>query len=221
MKKRYLLVVFDWEGTLGDTLGHVFNTLAAEAARLDLGVIDESLARHYGMLGLAKAINKLFPGLSLHQHEQLLHAVQEEMSTTSPDACLFPGARQCVEDLSHAGVVLAIATNKGPHSLQRVLHASGLNDYFSVTRAAGPVPPKPCPQMIEEIMAVCGVSPSETLMIGDSVADIEMATRARVDAIGIDFYHQHPMQLLEAGALAVFEDYTQLARYLKRSDEQE
>ena len=216
MKKRYRLVVFDWEGTLGDTLGHVLNTLVEEAARLELGEVDELLARQYVMLGLAKAINKLFPRVSLHQHEQLLQAVQEVLSTTSADACLFPGAKQCVEDMHQAGMALAIATNKGPQSLQRVLQESGLDDFFKVTRAAGQVPPKPCPQMIEEIMAVFGETPSETLMIGDSVADLEMASRAGVDAIGIDFYHQQKAALLEAGALAVFDNYTELTRYLQQ-----
>ncbi len=218
MKKRYHLVVFDWEGTLGDTLGHVLNTLVTQAARLSLGEVDESLARQYVVLGLAKAIHKLFPTLSLHQHEQLLLAVQESLSITSPDACLFPGARACVEELHQAGVALAIATNKGPHSLQRALQDSGLDDLFKVTRAAGQVPPKPCPQMIEEIMTVFGVFPSETLMIGDSVADIEMASRAGVDAIGIDFYHQQRAALLEAGALVVFDDYKTLAHYLQQSN---
>lgn len=215
MKKRYRLVVFDWEGTLGDTLGHVFNTLVTQAVRLELGEVDESLARQYVMLGLAKAINKLFPQASLYEQEQLLQAVQEVLSTTVPDACLFPGAKQCVEDLYQGGMDLAIATNKGPHSLQRVLQESGLDDYFKVTRAAGQAPPKPCPQMIEEIMGVFGVSPSETLMIGDSVADIEMASKAGVDAIGIDFYHQQKAELLSAGALAVFHDYTALASFVE------
>ena len=214
MKKRYRLVVFDWEGTLGDTLGHVLNTLVEEAARLELGEVDELLARQYVMLGLAKAINKLFPRVSLHQHEQLLQAVQEVLSTTSADACLFPGAKQCVEDMHQAGMALAIATNKGPQSLQRVLQESGLDDFFKVTRAAGQVPPKPCPQMIEEIMDVCGATPSQTLMIGDSISDVEMALQAGVDVIGVDFYHQQAASLLAAGAMDVFDDYQQVAQFL-------
>jgi phosphoglycolate phosphatase len=219
MKKRYHLVVFDWEGTLGDTLGHVFNTLKAQATHLSLGDVDESLARQCVALGLTKALYKLFPALSLHQHEQLLQAVQESLSKTLPEAYLFPGARACVEDLHQAGVALAIATNKGAQSLQRVLQESGLDGFFKVTRAAGQVPPKPCPKMIEEIMMECGVFPSETLMIGDSVSDMEMASNAGVDAIGFDFYHQQRAALLEAGAMTVFDDYTKLAHYLQYSND--
>ena len=64
-------------------------------------------------------------------------------------------------------------------------------------------------------MAVFGVTSSETLMVGDSVMDIEMATGAKVDAIGVDFYHQQAANLRAAGALDVFDDYKQLASYLQ------
>ena len=215
MKKSYRLVVFDWEGTLGDTLGHVLNTLNTEARRLQFGSLDEGLARRYVMLGLVKAIHKLFSHLTLHQQEQLFHAVQVALYTTSSEAYLFPGAKQVVEQMHKAGLDLAIATNRGSQSLKRALKESGLSDFFHVTRSAGQTPPKPCPQMLVEIMDVFSVNPSETLMIGDSLADIEMAMLAGVDAIGVDFYHQCSTDLLTAGALMVFDDYTKLAHYLE------
>lgn len=220
MKKPYLLVVFDWEGTLGDTLGHVLNVLAAQARQLQFGELDEQLARQCMALalGLSMSVKKLFPHLAMYQQEQLLNAVQQALSTSSSDACLFPGSLFIVKQMQQAGLDLAIATNKGPHSLQRALHESGLDAFFKVTRAAGQAPPKPCPQMIEDIMSFFGVSPSQTLMIGDSVSDIEMASHAGVDAIGVDFYHQQGPELLAAGALAVFDDYWRLAEYLQLPD---
>lgn len=218
MKKPYRLVVFDWEGTLGDTLGHVLNALRAQAARMQLGELDPQAARQCVTLGLVRAVKKLFPHLSLHQHEQLLQAVQQELSTSSQEGLLFPGARSLVQQMQRAGLDLAIATNRGQLSLQRALQASGLDEFFRVTRTAGQTPAKPCPQMIEEIMDVFGVHPSETLMIGDSLSDVEMAGLAGVDAIGVDFYHQQESGLSAAGALMVFDDYSRLAHYLGLSD---
>jgi len=215
MKKPYRLVVFDWEGTLGDTLGHVLSTLDVEARRLHFGDLDVPLARRYVMLGLVNVIKKLFPDLNLYQQEQLLQAVQRVLYTTSSDGYLFPNAKNTVQRIQKAGMDLAIATNRGAQSLKRALQESGLSELFKVTRTAGQVPPKPCPQMLEEIMDVFGVNASETLMIGDSLTDIEMSVLAGVDAIGVDFYHQHSADLLAAGALQVFDDYTQLADYLE------
>ena len=215
MKTSCRLVVFDWEGTLGDTMGHILKTLAMEARRLQFGEMDEQLARNNVMLGLVKAVKKLFPHLSLHQQEQLIQSVQQSLYVTSSEEHLFPGAREIVQRMHRAGLDLGIATNRGQQSLQRVLQESGLDEFFKVTRAAGQVPPKPCPQMIEEIMDVFGVLPSQTLMIGDSLSDIEMAMEAGVEAIGVDFYHQMGDELSLAGAKAVFDDYVKLATYLE------
>jgi len=214
MSRRYHLVVFDWEGTLGDTLGQILNTVAAEAKRLQFGVFDENQARQHVVLGLVMAVKKIFPSLTLDQHEQLLQAVHHSLVTHPLDVCLIPGAKQMIEQLYQAGIHLAIATNKGEQSLIRCLQACGLRDFFDVTRSAGQVPAKPCPQMLQEIMDSCGVKATQTLMVGDSVIDVDMANQLGVDAVGVDFDHQQAANLLAAGALHVFNDYQQLADYL-------
>lgn len=218
MSKTYHLVVFDWEGTLGDTLGQIIDSVTVAAKRLQLGELDESLARQYVVLGLSKALQKLFPHLLHNQHERLLQAVQESLSSPQTHVWLCPGAMDIVQQLHQARIALAIATNKGQQSLQRALHDSGLDVFFKVTRSAGQVPAKPCPQMLEEIMDVCGVEADKTLMIGDSLSDIEMAQLACVDAVAVDFYHQQESMLRATGALDVFDNYRDLARYLKLPD---
>lgn len=214
MNRPYHLVVFDWEGTLGDTLGQILNTVAVEAKRLQFGELDERLVRQYVELGLAMAVKKIFPHLTPRQHEQLLQAVQFSLARNPMDNCLFPGAKHILGQIQQAGIALAIATNKGHLSLQRALLDTGLEDYFTMTRSAGQAPAKPCPQMLEEIMDGCGVTASQTLMVGDSVVDMDMARRVGVDAVGVDFYHQQEANLRAAGALDVFDDYQQLAEYV-------
>ena len=210
--------MFDWEGTLGDTLGQILNTVADVAKQMQFGELDKQLARQYVVLGLVTAVKKLFPHLTMHQHEQLLQAVQHALITHPLDICLIPDAKLIVQQMKQAGMELAIATNKGQQSLQRAIHASGLDGFFTITRSAGQVPAKPCPQMLEEIMEVCGATAEETLMVGDSVADMEMAQQLNVDAVGVDFYHQQAENLRAAGALDVFDDYRQLATYLGLPD---
>lgn len=109
---------------------------------------------------------------------------------------------------------MAIASNKGQHSLARALQITGLDKFFTITRSAGQVPAKPCPQMLEEIMDELGHDPSTTLMVGDSSLDMEMAKNCSVTAVGVDFYHQNEANLKAAGAIAVFDDYQLLAQFL-------
>ncbi|WP_419419137.1 HAD family hydrolase [Legionella sp. D16C41] len=215
MSKQYRLVVFDWEGTLSDTLGQVINCVVSEAKRLNYGEVDEKLARQYAELGLGNVIRKLFPQLNSMEQEYLLKAVQHSLINRPSEIYLTPGAREFVESLYQNDIYLGIASNKGQNSLNRALQNSGLASFFKVVRCAGQLPPKPCPQMLEEILFEFNVDVNEALMIGDSTCDIEMAKAINMDAIGINFYHQqHSNLLLAKGAVAVFSSYSQLASYL-------
>jgi phosphoglycolate phosphatase len=217
MSKRYKLVVFDWEGTLGDTIGPIIHSLHAEAHRLHLGEMDESLARQYLTLGLVIAIKKTFPNATLTVQEQLIQAVQYALVSRSAEVYLLPGAKELVEELYQKGFDVGIASNKGQQSLQRSLQSSGIEGFISSSRSASQVPPKPCPQMLLEIMEECGVEAKDTVMIGDASTDIEMAASAGVDSIGVNFYYQKELEneLLNLGALAVFDDFRQVASFLK------
>lgn len=215
MGKPYRLVVFDWEGTLGDTLGQIFDSVATEARRLNFGELDEQLARQFVELGLVMAVKKSFPHLTEQQQEELLLAVHHSLISRRADVHLIPGARDLLENLHSAGIELAIASNKGQQSLERVLHAAELSDLIRVTRSAGQLPAKPCPQMLEEILAEFDLGVKDALMVGDSVNDIEMAKSIGVDAVGVDFYHQQGEALRAAGAMEVFDDYEQLAKFLQ------
>lgn len=215
MKRHYDLVVFDWEGTLAeDSLGSIVDVLAKEALRFHLGEFDKCQARRYIALGLVGAIKQIFPNLSMHQYESFLVAVQESLSIASTTICLVDGAKSAVQKIYDSGIKIAIATNKGHVSLQRALQYSGLDDLFKVTRSASQVPAKPCPQMLEEIISEVESVTTRTLMVGDSVTDIEMAVSIGVDSIGMDFYHEQRAELLSQGAVHVFNNYQQLLDYL-------
>ncbi|HAU1151201.1 TPA: HAD-IA family hydrolase [Legionella pneumophila] len=219
MSSAYQLVIFDWEGTIADTLGVILHTVATEAKMLGFGDIDPYQARKYVDLGLVQAVKKTLPNLTAGQQEDLLQAVQSAMISRPTEVRLIPGVLEFIKQLHQAKVDLAIATNKGHNSLIRALQATGLDQIFNVTRSAGQVPAKPCPQMLEEIMEEFGRDPSSTLMIGDSATDMEMAKRINVNAIGMDFYHQQEEELKAAGALAVFDDYKLLSAYLMLPEE--
>lgn len=217
MSNATRLVVFDWEGTLIDTLGQIVDTVFFQAKRLGFGEVDKALVRQNVHLGLVNAVHKWFPNLTLTQQEKLLQNVQQAMLSKPAAICLMDGVIPLLDMLTEAGVLLAIATNKGQASLQRALLAAKLTPYFITTRSAGQAPPKPCPQMLEEIMDFCDTDTSNTIMIGDSTTDMEMAKAIGVKALGVDFYHQQKDALIAAGASLVFDDYDLLSDYLKQS----
>jgi phosphoglycolate phosphatase len=215
MGRPYELIVFDWEGTLGDPLGYLLNMIDEQACLLGWGPIDRRRARQYLPQGLELTLKKLLPELSTQQTIQWFENIQSSLKNNTKEQCLFEGARRLVSAIQKAGMHLAIATNKGPQSLQKALQATNMSEFFRVTRSAGQVPAKPCPQMLEEIMDAFFLGPEKTLMIGDSVADVEMALATHVECIGIDFYGQQKEVLKSAGALTVFDDYPQIGHFLE------
>lgn len=219
MKEKYRLFVFDWEGTLGDTLGQIVRILPEEAQKLNLKPPELNDLRKVMTYGLNKAVEKLFPEIDRETSQKLLQAIQQAYIIKPQEDYLIPGAEEFVKMLKSRNLNVAIATNRSKDSLQRALKNTELNNYFSVTRSSDQCPPKPSPVMINEIIDIFQIDKPEVLMIGDSVADIQMAKSASVDAIGINFYN-HPYiteDLLNAGALTVVTDYNELAQYLKLS----
>ena len=216
MNNTYRLVVFDWEGTLGDTLGKLIALLKTESKQMGLNEVDEQLARHYLMMGLNVALKKIFPTITTQQERELCQKVVLCHAAKSKTVYLIPGARRIVEVLYNNGYDIAIATNKSHQSLQRDLVHSQLVKFITTTRSASQVPAKPCPQMLEEIMGFCQASASETLMIGDTVSDVSMAGALDVKSFGVNFYHQEDeiKKLYDEGAEKVFEDYQDLAEEL-------
>lgn len=216
MSKPYQLIVFDWEGTLGeDSVSYMLSVLSTAAQSLHLGDMDLSVARNCVSLGLATAVKKLYPDAQMHQQEELLLEVQRALVMSSSAVRLMRGALETVQWLQSKCMHLGIATNKSHQGLMRALRGSGLDAYFQVTRSADETEAKPCPQMLEEIMATFGVSAEQTLMVGDSIMDMEMAVALGVDAIGLDFFHMESESLYAAGALHVFDNFEQLLCYLK------
>ena len=68
--------------------------------------------------------------------------------------------------------------------------------------------------MLIEILNYFQVIPSETVMIGDSFADIEMARNVNVDAIAIDWYASGVWHPDKMGAKAIVTTIDQLASLL-------
>lgn len=216
MGKHYQLVVFDWEGTIAENgLGYVMIALTNAAQRLHLPAVDIEAARRASLYGLPHAVRTLFPTISLYQQEDLCNEIQKIMLNASATVALVAGIEKVIQDLHRSGMLLAIATNKSAQGLARVLHQSGLEPYIHMTRSATEAPPKPCPKMLEEIMLAMQCNAQQTLMVGDSASDMEMAEALGVDAIGMDFFQTEEQTLRAAGARDVFHDYEQLVEYIK------
>jgi len=213
-KPGYQLIVFDWEGTLSDTLGHIFELISDEALTRQLAEPDRDKLRRTIQYGPNVALKKIYPDLSDEDIFQFLKSLQAGLAKPGEQVYLLPGAFEFIESLHNQGYDIAIASNKGGQSLAKAIKLAGLEDYIPVFRSSGRTPPKPHPDMLAQILDYYQCPPSNCLMIGDSETDIEMAKQLQVTAIGMDFYHQKKASLEQAGAVAVVDSFDDLAKFI-------
>jgi len=182
------LFVFDWDGTLMDSVGRIVSCLrqAAEEQGLeDLG--DAGFGNVIG-LGLPQAIARLYPQLNPRQIEQFRNTYSARfVAADARPSHLFPGALELLQTLRARGHWVAVATGKSRRGLDRVLGELGLDDCFDATRCADETASKPDPRMLHEIVVALGAEPEQAVMIGDTEYDLEMAARARIRSLGVSF----------------------------------
>ena len=212
---KYKVVVFDWDGTLIDSVEHIAGSLHNAAQAMGLPLRPMQAYRDIIGLGMMEALEKLYPGIEPSEIEDLReryarHFFSREVLPTS----LFPGVAELLETLQSAGVGLAVATGKSRRGLDRALLSSGLQAYFGCTRCADETRSKPDPLMLRQILEHYGVGPAQTVMVGDTVYDLDMAQRASIPAIGVTWGVHDVDELAAFDPVAIVDGIDDLAAAL-------
>ncbi len=214
MISRFKLIVFDWDGTLMDSAARIVSSLQAAAHEVGFPAITESAGRNVIGLGMREAILMLYPGLDEAGVSRFTERYRHHFLVASPlPAKLFAGAADILEALQQQGVCLAVATGKSRNGLERSFDESATRSYFYSSRCADETCSKPDPQMLLEIMEELDVEPQKTLMVGDSVYDLEMATRAGTAALAVSYGAHERERLIKHAPLACVDSLDELRKW--------
>lgn len=182
------VVIFDWDGTLVDSVDHIADSIHQAATDLGYPAREREAYRDIIGLGMIEALEALYPGLSREE----MNAIREGYAryffakVTTPQN-VFAGMADVLEDLRKSGRVCAVATGKSRRGLKGALETSGLGRHFELTRCADETRSKPDPTMLREIIEHYGIRSSEAVMIGDTRYDLEMAQRIDMPSIGVEW----------------------------------
>jgi len=186
MKNRFDLIIFDWDGTLVDSIDWIVHCIQTAAADNDCPVPSSQAVKDIIGLSIENAMNLLFPELDQETKSRLAsHYGQQFFSKPAGPTDLFPGVPEMLEHYRSTGVRLAVATGKKSAGLQRALQATGVTEFFCTTRCADQTASKPNPLMLDEIVTELGINKQRAVMVGDSVHDMQMALNAGVTAIAV------------------------------------
>ncbi|MGA9413014.1 MAG: HAD-IA family hydrolase [Roseobacter sp.] len=219
MSKPLRLVIFDVDGTLVDSQADILGamTRAFEAQYLEVPSRDQVL----GIVGLSLpvAMAKLAPDAPHSVHSGLVEGYKSayvEMRAkvgAAQSSPLYPGARDALEALHRIpDILMGVATGKSKRGLDKLVEAHDLKNFFITQQVADFHPSKPHPSMILQAMADAGVSPADTVMIGDTSFDMDMAAAAGVQCIGVSWGY-HPVNAL-SGAGHILDDFSALTETL-------
>lgn len=203
----YRLVIFDCDGTLVDSQANIV-TAMRETFRLygRAEPTPEAIRRQVG-LTLEIVVANLAPDVDAGTAHEIAETyrgiVRGRRSDGSLSEPLYDGIRTLIHALDHPDLFLGVATGKNLVGLEHTLAHHGLRERFHTLQTGDRAISKPHPDMILRAMAECACEPAETVMIGDTTFDIDMARAAGATAIGVSWGYHPPAELAASGASAV------------------
>lgn len=185
---KYKVIIFDWDGTLMDSIDKIVACVKAGARDCQLPIPETDAIRHIVGLSLDIAMAKLFPGATSAQQQSMVQAYRHQYLTVNKEETQFyPGVKSWLKDLKEQGYLLAVATGKGRNGLDRLLDKCAVRDLFDATYCADQTASKPDPLMLNRILEDLNLDASQALMVGDTSYDLEMANNANMDCLGVSY----------------------------------
>ncbi len=213
------LALFDCDGTLVDSQASICLAMEATFAAAGLIVPERPRIRRIVGLSLYEAMRHLLPAAEENLHRELTEQYRAEFLSLRGagmvDEPLYDGMSDLLTTLHADAWKLGVATGKSDRGLDRVLTHHGIKDLFVTLQTADRHPSKPHPSMIDQSIADAGSDISKTIMIGDTVYDIEMAVAAGCHSIGVGWGYHPVDELRAAGADQIAETMEELAMHLK------
>ena len=213
---RYRAVICDLDGTLLDTLDDL-----ADATNYALRVngcperTREEVCRFLGN-GVRLLISRAVPeGEQDPKFEAVLSTFRTYYAANSQHKTApYPGILALLADLKAQGVRVAVVSNKFDAAV-RDLCAHYFGELVDVAVGESPeVPKKPAPDTVLRAMSLLGVTPEETVFVGDSDVDVETAKNAGIPCVSVLWGFRDRAFLTAHGATAFAENADELAALL-------
>jgi phosphoglycolate phosphatase len=212
---KFALVIFDWDGTLADSTAVIKRALQRSAEDCGYPIpTDEQAAFIIGM-ALKPAMQHAIPTLRDEDLPKIVDRYRHHFLAGENEIVLFDGIVDMLADLHARGHMLAVATGKSRRGLDRAFDTLGLREYFVTSRCADEGFSKPHPGMLHAIYDFTGHEPKQSVMIGDTTHDLQLAANAGCAAIGVTYGAHHPELLKTEPALALIDSVSTLHSYLK------
>lgn len=208
--------IFDMDGTILDTLDDLTASINAALAREGFPARTRDEVRSFIGNGAAKLVERAVPpGTDPETIRRVLDYYRPYYEAHAQDLTRpYPGVEEALASLRAAGVRLAVVSNKPDGATQKLAARFFPGVFDAVSGVGDGCAVKPAPDLLLEAMRSLGVSPRETVYVGDSDVDIETAKNAGTACVSVAWGFRPEAFLRGRGASAVAHDAGEMLRLL-------
>ena len=217
MKTRFELIIFDWDGTLSDSVG-LITDLMIQSFLLH-NVSPPSRMEVADILGikLSEAFKILLKEKDQNASELIFNSYIELYNQSPNKVKLFDGVELGIKELHRYGYKIAIATGGGRNYLDSCLAQTSIKDFINVTKTSDDCFSKPHPQMCNEILNELIIEPEKSIVIGDSIHDLQMAKNAGISSLAVTYGAHKQDSLSVYDALDYMDDANMVFDWIRRN----
>jgi len=215
------MVLIDVDGTLVDSVPDLAYCVDATMDQLGLPRRGESEVRLWVGNGVERLVRRALIGkLDGEPDEALFNKaypiyLKLYEANVSVRSVLYPGVREGLAWLKQHGFKLGCVTNKAAQFTLPLLKNLGVYDDFGIVVCGDTLPQKkPDPAPLLHAAKYFGVSPQQSLMLGDSVSDVTAARAAGFKIICMSYGYNHGQDIRSAQPDAVIDSMAELPKLL-------
>lgn len=183
---KFSHIIFDWDGTLMDSSEKIVQCMQIAARQANMPVPLSEDVRDIIGISLVPAIQKLFSVDSAGAAAIAGHYRDAFLDIDKTPCPFFPGVSSTLA-LLQKHVTLAVATGKARRGLERAWQMTQSKHFFSDSICSDEAESKPSPDMLKKLLQKWQVDASSTLMVGDTVYDMQMAKALDMPRVAVTF----------------------------------
>ncbi|ACL73951.1 phosphoglycolate phosphatase [Thioalkalivibrio sulfidiphilus HL-EbGr7] len=219
---RPRMVLIDLDGTLVDSVPDLAFCVDAMMRELGLPERGEAAVRQWVGNGVERLVQRALinavdgdPEPSEFQRA-LPVFMRLYKDNTSGRSCLYPGVREGLDYLKRTGLRLACVTNKAEQFTLPLLRDMGILGDFELVVSGDTLPvKKPDPAPLLHAAEKLGVTPAESLMVGDSRSDVKAARAAGFPIVCVSYGYNHGEDIRNYSPDAVIDRLDQIQGLLE------
>jgi phosphoglycolate phosphatase len=211
------MILIDVDGTLVDSVPDLAYCVDELMKALGRPVHGEAKVRNWVGNGVERLVRRALIGQLDGEPPDADYAraypifLELYAENTSKRSRLYPGIREGIDWLKSQGYLLGCVTNKAAQFTLPLLEDLGVRDDFGVVVSGDTLPvKKPDPAPLLHAAQHFGVTPAESLMVGDSVSDVKAARAAGFQIVCMSYGYNHGVDIRTAEPDAVIDSLVEL-----------